>query len=261
VDDQQRLGDLLLTVPPLHERLQELGRLGLAPGSTALTDLAVPLAELVRSDAVTTITSAVDHLVAWAGLYLRGGLLPTFAHFTLLRSAVETASITRWLVDPTADRRVRVARGIGYTLTDLGERGKLERVPRPAGAPPPLEPPHEFRYAAERIAVLEDAAAMAGLCPLRIGHTDVVARYGLGEFAYRMLCAFAHGGQAVPLAVSSREGPSEADAGGLRTVRLTGDVGRAMQMSDATIGLVHRALGEVFAYHGHAFDPTPTEAR
>lgn len=219
------------------------------------------MGELVRSEAVTTIGSALDHLVAWAGLYVRGGLLPTFAHYTLLRSAVETGSTSRWLVDASVDRRARVARGIGHQLADLSERSKLERIPRPADAAPLPEPPPDFRYAAQRIEALEDAAAAAGLRPVRIGHTAVVARYGLGEFAYRVLCAFAHGGQAVPLAVSSRERPGEADAGGLRTVRLTGDVERAIRMTDATIGLAHLALREVFAYHGHAFDPTPAGGR
>lgn len=263
MDDPERLGELLLTVPPLHERLLQLGDLGPAPGSNALTDLEVGqpaelvLGELVRSGALTSVGNAIDHLVSWAGLCVRGKLLPTFAHFTLLRSTVEAASTARWLVDPTVDRRVRVARGIGHQLADLGERNKLERIARPSAAPVLPPSPPDARTADQRIKALDEAAAAAGLCPLRIGHTDVVARYGLGEFAYRMLCAFAHGGQAIPFAASSRGEPADPDVGGLRSVRLTGDVAGAIQMTDAAIALAHLTLVEVFAYHGHAFALPP----
>lgn len=164
--------------------------------------------------------------------------------------------MARWLVDPQVAPRVRVARGIGYMLGDLGERNKLERMPRSPSWPPLPDPGPTYRTAAVRFAELEDAAAAAGLCPLRIGHTDVVARFGLGEGMYRILCAFAHGGQAVTFAVSDAGDPGELEVG-LRNVSLEANVGRLVEVTGAAVHLTHRTLIEVFAYHGHAFETTP----
>ena len=247
-----KLGNLLLTVPPIHERFFALRDLGPAPGSRAMADLALPLGSEVRAGAITAVNSSLDHLVTWAALLLDGGKLPAFAHFTLLRSTVEAASTARWLVEDV-DERVRVARGIGNLLADLRERNRLERVPRPADVPPLPPPETGAMTAAQRIAKVEETAAAAGLCPLAIGHTDAVARYGLGEFAYRLLCAFAHGGQAVPFAASRKDQPDDRDAGGLRAVRMTGDVGIALRITEASVALARLAAREVFAYHGHDF--------
>lgn len=262
MDDAERegirkLGELLLTVPPMHERFFALRELGPAAGSRSMTDLGVPLGAEVRAGAVTATNSSLDHLMSWAMLCLEAGQLPAFAHFTLLRSSVEAASTARWLVDRRVEPRVRVARGVGALLSDLGERNKLERVPRPADAPPLPPAPPESRTAAQRIMMVEESAAAAGICPLPLRHTDLVSRFGLGEFAYRMLCAFAHGGQAIPFAASNKDEPDERDAGGLRAVRMTGDIDVTVRVTEASIALTRQAVREVFEYHGHAFEPTP----
>lgn len=256
-DDEEReqiakLGRLLLKVSPLHQRFFALRELGPAPGSRAMSDVKLPLGAEVRAGAITAVNSSLDHLVSWATLVLEAGQLPAFAHFTLLRSTVEAASTARWLVEEV-DERVRVARGIGNLLADLRERNKLERVPRPPDAPPLPPPEPGSMTAAQRIADVEEKAAAAGLCPLWIGHTEAVARYGLGEFAYRLLCAFAHGGQAIPFAASHKDKPDERDAGGLRVVRMTGDIGVGLRITEASVALARLAAREVFAYHGHNF--------
>jgi hypothetical protein len=205
-----------------------------------------------------TLGNALDHLLAWAGVFIRGQLQPVYAHYTLVRSAIESTATARWLVDPKVDPRVRVARGIGYTITDLVERKRIEQIPWPESAPPRPARSATWRPAVERIANLEERAAVAGLCPLKISHTDVVARFGPGEFVYRVLSAFAHGGLAIPFAASEGGEPSEPDAGGLYTVRTTSKYKLTIDLTDAAVTWARAALVEVFAYHGH--DATPPTA-
>jgi len=256
----QRLGDVLIQAPAIHDRLLDLGELGPKPGSNALTDLQASRGELVRSGAIASINSSIDHVVSWAGLFIRAGMLPSFAHYTLLRSAAEGASSARWLVDPTVDRNERVARGMGHQLADLIERRKLEQIAIPTGTAESLIRATEGRLADERIEELRRDAGAAGLTPVHITRTDLVARFGVGEFAYRILCAFAHAGLAIPFAASTRTEPREPDAGGLRAVTLTGDIEGAILMSGSVVSLVWHALGEVYAYQGYPIDPTPPAA-
>jgi hypothetical protein len=218
-----------------------------------MADSSEPLGELIRASAVVAMTNSLDHLLAWATLYLRGKLAPTFAHMTLLRGAVEGASTARWLVEPAVARRVRIAGGTGAELVDLAEVNKIQRLPRRTAAPPRTS----GRPAAARIRELEDAAAATGICPLRIGHTDAVARYGAGEFSYRLLCAFAHGGTAIPLAMSLLDVSKTDDADTLRSGLMEADDQVALDMTEIVMRTVLTALREVYAYHGRAFDDTP----
>jgi hypothetical protein len=258
--DDDRLDELLQPVPDIHARLLWLGGAGPAPGCAALGDAGEPLGSLVRSAAVTASTNGVDHLVAWAGLRLRGRLAPAFAHYTLLRATFEGVCTSRWLADAKVEPRVRIARAIGAQLADLAERRKIEQMARPAGAAP-LERGPDYRPASERIARLEEAAAVAGLCPVRISHTDVVDRFGPGEASYRILSAFAHGGQAVPLAASRSTINADQDADGLTGVRLEADPAATIRMSEIAVHTATVAVRELFSYHGRSWDDaTPADA-
>jgi hypothetical protein len=259
------LANALDQVEPLHARLVALAQEGPTAGSSALTDQAVDqLGELVRAHAVVALTNGLDHLYAWARLFRAGDapsdappdpnrlyvLLPTFAHMTLLRSTVEGTATARWLVEASVDPRVRIARGIGAQLDDLRERGKIEALPKPPGAPASAAG-STFRPASVRIQNLENRAAAAGLCPLRIGRTDVAARFGPGEGLYRMLCAFAHGGMAIPLS-SSQGQAGDADVGGLRPIRVEANADHAADMTYLAVRGAQRSLSEVLAYHGRS---------
>ena len=252
----RRLGEALRPTLALHEQLAALRDVALPPDSPAMVDSnAVPFGQLVRSHAMTAATNGVDHLVAWGALYIQGRWAPTFAHMTLLRGSLEGCSTARWLVDPAVDSRVRIARGVGAQLADLAERAKIENLPRKT-PPAPRQP--NFRPASERIHRLEEAAAAAGICPLRIGHTDVVARFGPGEASYRLVCSYAHAGMALTMATSDLEVADENDPDGLRVARLTANPQLSLDMTELAIANASRAVREIYAYVGHRLDqPTP----
>jgi hypothetical protein len=253
MDDQQRLGELLETVPPLRDRFMELRDVTPSDGSNAAIELAEPLGKWVRVQGVASLSSGLDHLLAWAALFLRARLVTPIAPMTLLRSSVEGTATARWIVDPTVDSRVRMARAIGAQIADLGERKQIERI-APAAAT------HEWTGGAQpatiRIQRLEEEAAAAGLCPLRITHTDVVARFGPGEGVYRMLCAFAHGGVSIPLAASTIEVLRPDDPNG--PVHLEADDKRLFDLTELAVAYALRAVSDMFDYHGLSLgEPTP----
>lgn len=237
--------------------LMWLGQSGPTPSSAAIADSAELHGELVRSLAVTAANNGIDHLLAWAGLRLRGRLGPSFAHYTLLRSALEGVCRSRWLADAKVDRRVRIARAIGAQLADLTERRKIEQLPRPADAPPLPPRGPNYRTAAVRIANLEESAAAAGLCPLRITTTDLLERFGPGEASYRIQSAFAHGWQSVTFAASQVTVNEEPDLDGLLGSRIEANVDATVQMTEVTVHTAAVALRELFTYHGRSANDAP----
>lgn len=240
---------ILQPVPEWHELLLDLKTAVPTPDSPYVTDAQHPLSRFLRQGMTASMTSGMDHLMAWSALYCRARLLPAAGHFTLMRSALEGASMTRWMVDPTVDSRVRLARGVGAQLDDLTERRRIERLgpERDAAWWSPGKP------ATDRIRDLEAEAGDVGIQPERVTYTDAVARFGPGEAAYRILCAFAHGGQAVPMSASRRT--VNATTGGDRVVTLEPDIENALAMTQGTAACVLRALREMYGYYGHQLDP------
>jgi hypothetical protein len=78
------------------------------------------------------IRNALDHLLAWRSV-LRAGVMPAYAHMSLLRTAYEAALLAYWLVEPGVDPATRHARGIAAREADYKERRKSRspRAPRP----------------------------------------------------------------------------------------------------------------------------------
>jgi hypothetical protein len=254
MDDQQRLGELLETVPRLRDRFMDLRDVVPADGSNAAIELAQPLGKWVRVQAIASLSSGLDHLLAWAALFLRARLVTPIAPMTLLRSSVEGTATARWIVDPTAVTRVRMARAIGAQLADLGERKQIERLSAAAAT---NQWAGDGQPATVRIQRLEEEAAAVGLCPLRITHTDAVARFGPGEGVYRMLCAFAHGGVSIPLAASTVEVLRPDDPNG--PVHLEADDARLFDLTELAVAYALRAVSEMFDYHGLSLEE-PTSA-
>lgn len=119
----------------------------------------------------------------------------SFAHWTLIRGAIEGTSVGRWLCDPTIDGTERLRRAAGVQLADYEERLRFERrigarLAKPKG---------RGRTAAQRIAALERRLGQTRPIPMPSA-TDLFARHALpddkglrpGEDLFRVISAIAH---------------------------------------------------------------------
>lgn len=196
--------DLLGRVPLLRQRLQELGSTpSIDAGSAAGIDQRDPLGHHVWEHALQALGAADDLIETWRLVYL-ANIRPATGHVVLLRTVLETATLTRWLVDLTLSPEERVRRGILAHLADCDERARFEAVfdrTRITVTPP-------AKWGNERLAEL---LAECGRRDIRVidrkgepmrpdSATDRCRRYARatafgGEAAYRVLSAFAHGHQ------------------------------------------------------------------
>ncbi len=122
----------------IHSQHNALARTGPAPGSRAARDNRIRLGQMAWHLALPASTIGVDHLVAWRMLRLNAGIQPVFAHFTLIRGAIEGTAIARWLCDPKIDGPTRIRRAAGVQLADYKQRLAFEnrmasRLTKPGG--------------------------------------------------------------------------------------------------------------------------------
>jgi len=134
-DDFDRV---LAPVEHLRRRHHELSERGPSPGSAAHRDGKNKLGKIAWDRALPASSIGVDHLAAWRVLRLTAGYQPIFAHFTLLRGAIEGAAVARWICDPAIGVSERIRRAAGVQRVDLQERAKFERgvgssLPKPIG--------------------------------------------------------------------------------------------------------------------------------
>jgi hypothetical protein len=106
--------------------------------------------------AATYLRAAIDHVHTWLTL-LRAGEVPSYAHFSLLRTAHESALIALWLLEPGLSSDDRCARGVAAQLADYEERRKFEEDMAITEVSPPA------RTAAQRQAHLLALAKQQGL--------------------------------------------------------------------------------------------------
>ena len=105
------LRTMLGVVPVLRERQETVVRANSkARGSPADLDGQHRLGRFVWEIASQSLGVAGDHLEAWRRLIEEAHTQPGWAHMTLLRGAIESASLCRWLIDPTAKYRRAWAR-------------------------------------------------------------------------------------------------------------------------------------------------------
>jgi hypothetical protein len=149
--------------------------------------------------------AAGDHLRTIVAIADTGNV-PSFALFTLLRSAAEAAVRARHLLEPQLDDSARLARSLNERLSNLAEQGKVV-----------LDDEHLM----ERISHLEQRAQQLGIevRSNKQGKTDsfgeprqsmvaLFARYLKGgDTGYRVLSAYAHSMQWM-LVRSARAKPS-----------------------------------------------------
>lgn len=245
--------------------LRDLGKVDefVARLDATLNPPADSIAAMERSDrlraygydlAAMLLGSAIDHLRAWRML-IYGRLIPIYAHFSLLRTAHETAHAALWLVEPGISSDERLARGVAGQFADYEERRKAEADTGIVQAPP-------AKSAAQRQADLIGNAKSIGLTrpdkngkdalPTRVPTTvELFERFepvrpGVkGSFVYRVLSGFAHGKQwagmfgalqATPLNASNRAlaiTSSNDMMAMASTVRAVNAVDRALQAYEA----------------------------
>jgi hypothetical protein len=175
-----------------------------APASAAALERHDWLSALSHDVAAGSMRVAIDHLVTWREIYA-GGIQPTFAHLTLIRTAHETAWLAHWLMEPGIDHSTRLARGVAAQCDDYDERRKFEEAVGAAPAVPPA------KSAADRLADLMTEATSRGLTRLNKNGDPILSttlpsivalfdryepdRRGRGSSVYRVLSGSAHGKQ------------------------------------------------------------------
>lgn len=194
--------DLLGRIPELRQRLHEVGSTpSIDPGSAAGIDQTDPLGHHVWECALQALGAADDVIETWRQVYL-ADIRPATGHVVLMRTALETTTLTRWLVDLSISSQERVRRGILAHLADCDERAHFEAVfdrTRITVTPPAKwgrervdELVAECRQreirVTNRIGGLLRPASATDRCRL-YAHAP---EFG-GEAAYRVLSAFAHG--------------------------------------------------------------------
>jgi hypothetical protein len=121
----QRLQEMLMQLDPLSDRIN---RLKPRPGSDAHRDLqSEPERRVAWQHGTVALAVACDNM---NGLRLMAGGVPrpVFAQLPLLRTAVDGASLARWLFDPAADSAEKMRRGLRVDEEDLIELDKAQRA-------------------------------------------------------------------------------------------------------------------------------------
>jgi hypothetical protein len=201
-DVQQSLMGAFARIDGLAKRLDVAIINPPAPGSVAAVERANKSQAYAHNIAGTALRSGLDHLQAWRSL-LRAGIVPTYAHMSLLRAAYESALLAYWLLEPGIDPLTRQARGIAAQKEDYEERKNFEKAFRMT-APPP-----NGKLAEDRLADLMKAATQLGLTKLdtkgkRVLKTTVRGMVELfdlyepekpprkGQWRYRLYSGYAH---------------------------------------------------------------------
>lgn len=167
----QQLVALVGQAPGLKERAHAQALRSLGPGSRAAVDSAQPLGQHVLFLAGLALSNAIEHLEIWRLVLVEAKTQPMAAHMTLLRGALEGAVTCRWLVDPAADSRERIRRGVTLLREDWGHRQDFERQVGHHANPP-------GKSARERLRDLASACKAAGIKPGSVmGITTRCARY------------------------------------------------------------------------------------
>lgn len=228
------------------------------PGSLAAADAAIPHARWVIVSANMAVGVAADHLFAWK-LIADGRLIPVYAPMTLLRTALEGAVLTRWLVDPRPGALERVSRGVAAQLDDYEERRKFEASARShakaEGLPEPPPPTDPAKSAVDRFAELTAARDAAGIPAIRQpGPTYLMTRFGAPDYRdvswlYRLVSAFAH---AKPWALHGTTlGPtSPSGTPGMQGGQVTASDNIIIGTTDLVAGIVETAILDLESYLG-----------
>ena len=199
---EARIRGLFDLFPSLRERYNNLiYNPSIHPESCAAIDQQDVLGHFVWEQAIQSLGVADEVIETWRQVYL-ADVRPVSGHVVLLRTVLETATLTRWLVDPVLTPAQRVRRGILAQLEDISERARFEavfdRTKITMVAP--------SKWAEERRAELISECCVRGIRVTNAGgdrlrpegptercRCYVIAPAFGGEAAYRVSSAFAHG--------------------------------------------------------------------
>lgn len=174
----------LSQVPELKARANVIVNADPRPGSLAATDSLVffgPCALMYSSQALQV---AADHLDGWRELFATARHMPSFAQMTLLRSVLEAAARSRWLVDPKESQEERAYRGALCQYWSLMELRRFRDTD-------PESDSIKVRRKHEAVAIRMRPRGHKR--PPRIIDADLADRYGIGQWAWRYTSGYAHG--------------------------------------------------------------------
>jgi hypothetical protein len=114
-EEHRAFAMLLESLRKVDELGDSIRKLRVRPSSALAGDDAATPYETLSSQVETNIVGAVDNVRALSSLMIEAKTLPAFAHFGLLRSALEMIGTGFWLLGPTS-RDTRVLRSLQATL-------------------------------------------------------------------------------------------------------------------------------------------------
>jgi hypothetical protein len=242
----------LRQVDNLSARLHVLVLQPAPPRSPASVETNDKLQAMGHDLAATYLAAALDHVHAWRTL-LHAGKVPSYAHFSLLRTAHESALIALWLLEPGLSADERRARGVAAQLADYEERRKLEEDMMVSAVPPPAQ------TAAQRQAHLLTLAKQHGLTrPNKKGEAvlttpmpstvelftrfEPVSRHpkAKGSYLYRFYSGYAHAKQWALTQGAQRMAPF--DAAGRTVALVPGNDEATLAATQRTMNAIERAM-------------------
>jgi hypothetical protein len=216
---------------------------GLPVGSTDL-----PLGRFPLTLAGAALSVAADHVRTFVRV-MEVGPFPIYALMTLLRTPLEAAALSRWLLEPGASPTARVSRGIAAQLEDYRQRRAFELAIGRSS------PPASGALAADRYAELviaRDAAKLPGLAVPR--WAAVISEFGPvddgrdASWSYRMASAFAHGFAWAALAANLGEGTPIAP--GIQKGLISANEGSVLIVAERAVRAVELAVSDFEWYIG-----------
>lgn len=276
MDDERRATKLLIEALSLLSDLDErYARIALdqpAPGSAAAEDDAsnAKLAQSTRNLATTSLAVGLDNMHAARRLMigedsaLRSDelsiTLHPFAQFTLIRTCLEGATLTRWLCDQKADWAVRAARTVAAQLDDYQERSNTEKDLGAAGAPRRLG----GKTADERKADLLNLRSALKIKAIgRMSATDLCEGYAVsqgpklvgGRLAYRILSGLVHG-KPWPILLISDHTPARDPSGNPLFRQVTANTTIATTFVSIAVHTLNAAVDDLEWYLTSTLPPT-----
>jgi hypothetical protein len=188
-------------IPPLQERYSAAARP--SDGSLAAQDGVTLLGRMAFDLSQVALGIGLEHLACWYALPLQARRMPAVTHFTLIRTALEGATLARWLLEPTTEGE-RISRSARAQWDDYEQQRQMQEV---AGAP--TEQRDGWKPALQKQRELLAAVDSAGLKlaerrskTYRFDHyvfpEEEVAKHGgrrLGKLLYQILSAPSHAHQ------------------------------------------------------------------
>ncbi len=244
-----RLLDQLAVIESFAARAGWLAINGPREGSSGAVDGVSTFGGLPGTFAAQNLGVSIEHLVTWQRMVERG-ILPSFAHMTLLRGALEGAATARWLIEESVGSAERIRRAVAYQLEDHRNRRAFEEGADLTNSEWPEGTMSGAGRHAELLVAMEEATVARTEVPK---FTWLVDNYGPGAWAYQLASGVAHRRQWATVLMSHRkrqgDGPSMAGSSAIET---TIDATSTLAMTHMALQFAGKALEEFERYLGHS---------